>query len=58
VDRVPAPRTVGLPALVRRTHALLQAGVPLTLLIDLSEPHGPRSRELYATEDEGVLLAR
>jgi hypothetical protein len=34
----------------RRASALLEAGVPLSLLIDLSNPAGPRSREVYATE--------
>ena len=36
--------------LVRRTEALLRAGIPLSLLLDLAEPGGPRSREVYATE--------
>ena len=30
--------------------ALLAAKVPLTLILDLSEPAGPSSRELYAVE--------
>ena len=34
----------------RRASALLEAGVPLSLLIDLSSPAGPRSREVYETE--------
>lgn len=47
--RVPhAP--VDLPLLARRASALLEAGVPLTLLIDLSNPAGPRSREVYESE--------
>jgi hypothetical protein len=41
---------VDLPLLARRASALLEAGVPLTLLIDLSEPAGPRSRDVYAAE--------
>ena len=36
--------------LVRRTEALLRAGVPLSLLLDLAEPTGPHSREVYANE--------
>lgn len=34
----------------RRTAAMLQAGVPLTLLMDLVRPDGPHSRELYLQE--------
>jgi hypothetical protein len=45
-----AREPVVLPLLARRATALLGAGVPLTLLIDLAEPGGPRSRELYAAE--------
>ena len=41
---------VDLPLLARRASALLEAGVPLTLLIDLCEPTGPRSRDVYAAE--------
>ena len=33
-----------------RTLSLLRAGVPLSLLMDLAAPHGPRSTELYAME--------
>lgn len=29
---------------------LLRSGVSLTLLLDLAEPFGPRSAELYAAE--------
>jgi hypothetical protein len=29
---------------------LLRSGVPLALLLDLAEPLGPRSAELYAAE--------
>jgi len=39
-----------LPGLARRTRDLLAAGVPLTLLLDLAEPAGPDSRELYVAE--------
>ena len=50
---VPAPRhPVDVAVLVRTTSQLLRSGVPLTLLLDLAEPDGPRSRGLYA--DEGV----
>jgi hypothetical protein len=41
---------VDLPLLARRASALLEAGVPLTLLIDLSDPAGPRSRDVYESE--------
>ena len=34
----------------RRVTALLKAGVPLSLLLDLAEPYGPDSATLYATE--------
>jgi hypothetical protein len=40
------------PALAERTRALLAAGVPLTLLIDLVSLDGPSSRELYAVEGQ------
>ena len=48
---VPVSRSqVDLPLLARRASALLEAGVPLTLLIDLSDPSGPRSHDVYASE--------
>jgi hypothetical protein len=48
---VPVTRPqVDVPLLARRASALLEAGVPLTLLIDLSDPSGPRSRDVYASE--------
>ena len=48
---VPVARsTVDLPLLARRASALLVAGVPLSLLIDLSEPGGPRSHDVYVSE--------
>jgi hypothetical protein len=48
---VPLSRSqVDLPLLARRASSLLEAGVPLTLLIDLCEPAGPRSHEMYVTE--------
>ena len=43
-----APSAVAHPRDGRRVAALLRAGVPLTLLIDLVQ--GPRSAEIYATE--------
>lgn len=46
---LPSPN-VDVPTLVRRTSALLHAGVPLTLLLDLSEPAGPASRSYYRAE--------
>ncbi|MCW2778184.1 MAG: hypothetical protein JWN17_1909 [Frankiales bacterium] len=33
-----------------RTHDLLSHGVPLSLLLDLADPRGPRSEELYLAE--------
>jgi hypothetical protein len=50
---VPAPRAttpLDVGVLVRRTHDLLAAGVPLTLLLDLAEDDGPRSQQRYAEE--------
>ena len=48
---MPAPRpTLDVGVLVRRTHDLLAAGVPLTLLLDLAEDGEPRSRQRYADE--------
>lgn len=41
---------VDVGVLVERTGALLQAGVPLTLLLDLGEPGGPHSAAVYAAE--------
>lgn len=55
---VRTPRTVELPALARRTRDLLLAGVPLSLLIDLCEPGGPHSRDLYVRERDGLAVAR
>ena len=38
---------------------LLDHGVPLSLLVDLVDPHGPRSQEIYRTEprDTAPLFA-
>ena len=33
---------------------LLRAGVPLTLLLDLADPYGPRSYELYDVEGDAA----
>lgn len=46
----PAAREVGLPDLAARTRALLEAGVPLTLLLDLGEAGAPRSAARYRSE--------
>lgn len=43
-------RSTDLPGLAQRTRDLLAAGVPLTLLLDLAEPAGPASHELYVAE--------
>ena len=40
-----------LGILARRTRSLLHAGVPLSLLMDLADQTGPRSRALYAAEE-------
>lgn len=56
---VPRPRhAVDVGVLVRHTHQLLAAGVPLTLLLDLADEAGPRSHERYAAEGGGVLTQR
>ena len=48
---VPSPRhTVDVAVLVRHTHQLLAAGVPLTLLLDLADDAGPRSEVRYTAE--------
>ena len=48
---LPRPRrAVDVAVLVRRTTDLLHAGVPLTLLLDLSDARGPRSAERYEVE--------
>lgn len=39
-----------LPVLRQRTAALLRAGVPLTLLLDIADPTGPHSGQRYAVE--------
>ena len=33
-----------------RAWSLLRAGVPISLLCDLADPEGPRSREIYTAE--------
>ncbi len=43
-------RAVALPVLAARTQALLASGVPLTLLLDLGDPAGPPSSDLYRAE--------
>ncbi len=52
-DSIIAPSS-GLAEVVddgtRMVSALLRAGIPLSLLIDLAEPYGPDSATLYATE--------
>lgn len=39
-----------LPVLVQLTTKLLRAGVPLSLLLDLTEPNGPNSTELFLAQ--------
>lgn len=51
MDTLPAARSpLDVTALVRRTEALLRAGVPLSLLLDLADDQGPRSRARYTDE--------
>ena len=50
LDHHEAHHSVDVGVLVRRTQELLAAGVPLTLLIDLSDPDGPRSEARFASE--------
>jgi len=45
---------VDVGVLVRRTTALLNAGVPLTLLLDLAEPLGPDSAGRFTSEGGDV----
>ncbi|HEU0101290.1 MAG TPA: hypothetical protein VFR07_03145 [Mycobacteriales bacterium] len=41
-------------ALAARTGQLLAAHVPLSLLLDLSDPGGPHSRDLFDAEPEAA----
>ena len=50
----PARRSLDIEGLVRRTNELLAAGVPLTLLMDLTDPAGPHSQALF-TQEAGDL---
>jgi hypothetical protein len=43
-------RSAGRDAPASQTHALLCDGVPLSLLLDLADPQGPHSEELYLAE--------
>lgn len=43
-------RAADVSALVARTQALLDGRVPLSLLLDLADPQGPRSAALYQDE--------
>lgn len=55
---LPQPRpTADVPLLVRQTRRLLEAHVPLTLLLDLVAEEGPHSAERYRDEtaDTGWL---
>ncbi len=44
------PPTEEPPPPTSRVEAWLRAGVPLSLLLDLCDPSGPHSRELFETE--------
>jgi hypothetical protein len=58
VDELPVPRhPLDVAVLVRRTEALLRAGVPLSLLLDLADDAGPHSHTRYTAEggDAGWL---
>ena len=51
MDALPLQRrSLEVDVLVRRTEALLRAGVPLSLLLDLADEQGPRSAERFAAE--------
>lgn len=50
VTAVRPVRRPTVPGLVARTEALLRAGIPLTLLLDLGDPAGPRSEALLREE--------
>ena len=47
---MPNYTTVITPLGTARAWSLLRAGVPLSLLCDLIDPEGPRSREIYTAE--------
>ena len=48
---VPSPRhAVDVSVLVHRTQELLEARVPLTLLLDLVDEAGPHSEDRYRAE--------
>ena len=36
---------------------MLRQGIPLTLLLDLADPFGPRSEEIYRTEGRAESAA-
>jgi hypothetical protein len=46
-----APRAhVDLTVYTHSASALLAAGIPMSLIIDLAEPAGPRSHDVYVAE--------
>lgn len=49
-DCVAGDRPVDVPELRRRTCDLLREHVPLQLLLDLADPHGPDSAQRYTAE--------
>lgn len=53
-----ARRALDERALIRRTHQMLQARVPLTLLLDLADQAGPRSHDHYVAEGGDASWAR
>ena len=58
-EHSPDPSQADLPDwelsfLAGRARSLLRAGVPLTLLMDLADPHGPASQEVYDSETSEV----
>ena len=55
---VTARPAVELDLLVRRTSALLRAGIPLTLLLDLADPAGPDSAGRFASETADLSWLR
>lgn len=43
---------------LQRASLLLEAGVPLTLLMDLADPAGPHSQDVYAAEPPDLSWLR
>lgn len=48
MDTIPVPSHRIRP--LQRASQLLEAGIPLTLLMDLADPAGPHSHDVYVAE--------